>query len=77
MFQQGPAPKNLLDWQAVDGNRLTIGWREIAKMKNCTDGGTYSGMSTMLFNSGGEIERYDTVLNVMEVKAAYQQLQCN
>jgi len=77
MFQQSPAPKNLLDWQLIDGNRLAIGWREIAKMKNCTNGGTYSGMSTMIFNRDGEIKHYEAVLNVLEVKAAYQQLQCS
>ncbi len=76
MFKEGPAPENILHWQVVDGNRLAIGWREIAMQDGCTNGGTYSGMSTMIFNTDGKIGQYEAVLNVIEVKAAYQQLQC-
>ncbi|MGI9293525.1 MAG: nuclear transport factor 2 family protein [Pseudomonadales bacterium] len=68
-----PAVENIREWKIIEGSRMAIGWRERPVFENGRTGGWYRGISTFVFNSSGQIKKYEGVFNVLTVQAAYKQ----
>ena len=64
-----PKVDNRIEWVAIDGNRLVIGWNERQGGMRA-DAPAYRGFSTFVFNDDGLVASYEGMFDTAAVAAA-------
>jgi len=64
-----PKVVNRIEWTAIDGNRLVVGWNERQEAMRA-DATAYRGISTYVFNDDGLIVSYEGMFDPAALAAA-------
>lgn len=65
-----PVAETEIEWRAIDGARVAIGWRERRQLEDGKTSGWYRGISTFLFNAEGEVQAYEGMFNLPSIMSA-------
>jgi hypothetical protein len=71
MAVEWPQIENVEQWRVIEGSRMAIGYRERKILEGGRTTRWYRGVQTVVFNSSGQIQEFETVFNVWEVMKAY------
>ena len=67
MAKEWPKIENVEQWRVIEGSRMVIGYRERGILEGGRTTSWYRGVQTVVFNSGGQIQEFETVFNVWDV----------
>lgn len=66
-----PRVTNVVEWTAIDGNRLAVGWNE--RQEHMSPSATpYRGISTFVFDADGLVAEYEGMFDLAAVARAAQ-----
>ena len=62
-----PEIENVEQWRVIEGSRMVIGYRERGILEEGRTTSWYRGVQTVVFNSAGQVQEFETVFNAWDV----------